>query len=234
MPLPGPGVSHSSFRYKHVGIVIYHDLCNLLIMASFHPEFAPRPGILTILGWTMFHVLVHRYRAGLSCLIAIEDYLVRPDVTFAVDGGQRLGIVRERVNALPVPDVWTDVGTDSLPLLLPPVRDQHRALGGCVRSDPSAHHLKLDTGNPGFLFKSQPEPMAVSGRRYLLVLDRDGVRSFDIRPKRMTLIRLTARAFIMALLYGLHGKRAAARWHAAKPVLCSRERWALILGQTHD
>ena len=139
MPIPGPGVSHSSFRYKHVGIVIYHDLRNLLIMASFHPEFAPRPGILTILGWTMFHVLVHRYRAGLSCLIAIEDYLAGPDVTFAVDGGQRFGIVRERVNALPVPDVWTDVGADSLPLVLPPVRDQHRARGGCVRSDPSAH-----------------------------------------------------------------------------------------------
>lgn len=235
VPLPGLGVWHASFDYKHVGITIYYDLRNLLIMASFHPGFARRPGILTVLGWTMFNLLVHRYRAGLSCLIAIEDYLAGPDVTFAIDGGLRNRIVRDRVLALPAPEVWTDLGPKRLRLVLS--SPSRIGIAGQVAAF-TALFLRIilvpNTGKPAFIFRGRPEPLAILGRSYLLALDPAAARCLHLRPKPMMLIRLTARALILAVRYGVEGRRAAARWQVAMPALCSRERWAQEFGQTGD
>jgi galactofuranosylgalactofuranosylrhamnosyl-N-acetylglucosaminyl-diphospho-decaprenol beta-1,5/1,6-galactofuranosyltransferase len=235
VPLPGLGVWHASFLYKHAGLVIYYDLRNLLIMASFHPGFARRPGILTVLGWTMFNVLVHRYRAGLSCLIAIEDYLAGPDVTFAIHGGQRNRIVRDRVHALPAPEVRTDAGAKVLPVVQP--SPSTIGIAGQVVAF-AAIFLRIvllpNAREPAFVFRGRPEPLAIRGRPYLLALDPAAARCLHLRPHRLTLIRLTARALILALRYGLQGKRAAARWQAAMPALCSRERWAEEFSPTRD
>lgn len=235
VPLPGLGVWHASILYKHAGLAIYYDLRNLLIMASFHPGFARRPGILTVLGWTMFNLLVHRYRAGLSCLIAVEDYLAGPDVTFAIDGALRNRIVRDRVHALAAPEVWTDHGPKSFPLVQP--SSYRIGIAGQVVAF-TAIFLRIilvpSTGEPTIVFRGRPEPLAIFGRSYLRALDPAAARCFHLRPRRITLILLTVRALILAARYGLEGKRAAARWQAAMPALCGRERWAQEFGQAHD
>ena len=235
VPLPGLGVWHASILYKHVGLAIYYDLRNLLIMASFHPGFARLPGILTVLGWTMFNLLVHRYRAGLSCLIAIEDYLAGPDVTFAIDGALRNRIVRDRVQALTAPEVWTDHGPKSFPLVQP--LSYRVGIAGQVVAF-AAIFLRIilvpSTGKPTIVFRGRPEPLAIFGRSYLRALDPAATRCFHLRPRRILLILLTVRALILTVRYQLEGKRAAARWQEAMPALCSRGRWAQEFGQAHD
>ncbi|MCX7288612.1 MAG: glycosyltransferase [Rhodobacterales bacterium] len=235
VPLPGLGVWHSSFLYKHAGIVRYYDLRNMLIMASFHPEVAPRPGILTVMGWIMSSLLVHRYRAAMACLIAVEDYLAGPEATFATDSGTRNRQVRDLVHAYPPPDLRTGVKVDTLALLKP------TASGKSVAWHVAAFvaiFLRIilvpDKKEPAFLFRGTPDPVSIAGRSYLLALDPGATRCFHLQPRRMTLIHLTARALILALRYSLGAKRAAARWHAAMPMLCSRARWAKEFGQVRD
>jgi galactofuranosylgalactofuranosylrhamnosyl-N-acetylglucosaminyl-diphospho-decaprenol beta-1,5/1,6-galactofuranosyltransferase len=235
VPLPGLAVWHASFLYKHAGLVVYYDLRNMLIMSAFHPGFARRPGVLTVLGWAMFSLLVHRYRAGLSCLIAIEDFLAGPDVTFGIDGGLRNRLVRDRVHAVPAPEVWPDSADKGLPEVVP--LSSRIGIAGQVIAF-SAIFLRIilvpGSGRPAFFFRGRPEPLAVLGRPYLLALDPSAARCLHLAPRRMTLIRLTARALILALRYGLQGRRAAALWRTAMPDLCSRERWAREFGQIRD
>ena len=232
VPLPGLGVWHSSFLYKHAGVIRYYDLRNLLIMASFHPQVAPRPGILMVLGWIMSSLLVHRYRAALAGLIAVEDFLAGPEGAFQTDSGTRNREVRKLVHALPAPEVRTDVKAGDLALL-----QRGSSSIGIWRQTLAWTVLFLrialvpDKKDPAFLFRGNPEPASIAGRSYLLALDPDATRCFHMRPRRVTLIRLTVCALILALRYGLGGKRAAARWHAAMPVLCSRDRWAQEFGQ---
>jgi galactofuranosylgalactofuranosylrhamnosyl-N-acetylglucosaminyl-diphospho-decaprenol beta-1,5/1,6-galactofuranosyltransferase len=232
VPLPGLGVWHSSFLYKHAGVLSYYDLRNMLIMAAFHPEVAPRPGILSVLGWIMSSLLVHRYRAALACLIAVEDYLAGPEATFATDSGTRNGQVRDLVHAHPAPDLRTGVKADKLVLLKPRAPGKSTAWQVAAFAAIFLRIILLPVRQePDLLVRGTPQPMAVWGRSYLLALDPAASRCFHLRPRRLTLIRMTLRALILALRYGVGGKRAAASWQAAMPGLCSRKRWAQEFGQ---
>lgn len=241
VPLPGLGVWHASFLYKHAGVVRYYDLRNMLIMAAFHPEVAPRAGILTILGWIMSSLLVHRYRAGLACLIAVEDFLAGPDVTFASDSGTHNRVVRDLVNALPPPDILAGAGAGAeagADRLAPPQTPSVKM--GMARQAFTFVALFLRIlllparSEPEFLVRGTPQPNAIRGCSYLLALDPAAVRCFLLRPRRTTLIRLTLRALVLAVRYAIGGSRAAARWHEAMPKLCSRKRWAQEFGQDRD
>lgn len=235
VPLPGLGIWHSSHRYKHVGVMSYYDLRNILIMSAVHPNVAPRPSPLFVLGWIMFGLLVHRYRAATASLIAAEDYLAGPETAFAPDSGRRNQIVRDLVAQVPAPDVMTEADATNLSLLASSPSES-TVLRQILSFTLTFLRIALlpGRGAPKILVHGPPQPAAIAGRPYLLALDPDSRRCLILRPNRLRLITLTLRALVLAVRFAFCGKAAARRWQQAMPGLCSRARWAQEYGQTRD
>lgn len=235
IPLPGLGVWHSSVRFKHAGVMNYYDLRNMLIMSAVHPEVGPRPGPLMVLGWVMFSLLVHRYRAALASLIAVEDYLAGPDIAFGPDSGARNRAVRDLVLALPAPEFSPEGAAAGLPVQIP-----SEVSGSVLQRVLSFATLFLrmillpGQEKPSFVVHGSPHPTDTRGRTYLLALDPESRRCLVMRCNRPRLIRFTLRALGVAVRFAFRGRAAAACWQEAMPQLRSRARWAHEFDQPCD
>lgn len=235
LPLPGLGVWHSSVRFKHVGVMRYYDLRNMLILAATQSKGQPRPGALFVLGWIMHNLLAHRYRAAMACLIAIEDYLAGPDRALGPSLESRNRAVRDRVHALPAPPLCEEgIGIHTL---APPAQPQGGTILGQVLKFVCVFLRILLLPQPdrkNLLVHGIPQPHAIGGRSYRLALDADSQRCLVMRPNRWRLVWMTGRALVLSARYALTESKAASRWENEMPDLRSHARWMAAFGTSDD
>lgn len=235
VPLPGLGVWHASVRYKHVGMVQYYDLRNGLITAATHPELAPPPGTMQVLGWAMHHLLVHRYRAAAASLMALADFLAGPDVALRPNGAVRHRRLADAIKVLPAPD--RRQLHDSAGLRQPAAYDVSdsrpmTALSALVLLlrillRPASRRIAV-------LQIGAPDPLAIRGEGYFLALEPQGKRCLVMVPRKLLLMRLLTRALWLSLRYGLTRRKAAMTWRERLPALRDRAHWAREFGQAGD
>lgn len=235
VPLPGLGVWHASVRYKHAGLVQYYDLRNGLITAATHPELAPPPGTLHVLGWALHHLLVHRYRAAAASLMAVADFLDGPQAALTPNGTDRHRRLTATMGDLPVPERRHDVLREGL--RQPEPFDigssvqitawsflwiAARILVGPVRRD------------VGILQVGAPDPRRIQGETYFLALEPNGRRCLVMVPRKWLFLRLLGRALWLALRHGMTRGRAAQNWRAQLHELRARARWEREFAQAQD
>ncbi len=235
VPLPGLGVWHASVRYKHVGLVQYYDLRNGLINAAAHPEFAPLPGALHVVGWAMHHLLVHRYRAAVASLMAVADFLSGPETALGRDGADRHHRLTTALEGLPLPE--RRKGADLSAMRRPAAFDVTHSkpisvfsviwLVAKILLRPV--HRQIDTLQLG-----SPDPRLIKGDAYLLALDPEGKTCLEMVPRRWLLLRLTVWALILGLRHGLLHRRAVQNWREKLPFLRGRARWAREFARIQD
>lgn len=226
VPLPGLGVWHSSFRYKHAGLIHYYDLRNLLINAATHPEVSNLPGPVFVLGWMIHYLLVHRYRAALSSMIALRDFLAGPEVALGPDSCTRHLRLRDAVNVLTAPDAREGVQESTLVLAPAGVADPSILRQALLYFRLFFRILLMPVPRKErLLVKGQPLPENTGGAPYLLATGPKAERCLVLRPKRMRMFLMTMQALFLALRYALGYRRAARRWVASIGELRSRARW---------
>lgn len=227
VPLPGLGVWHASVRYKHVGMVQYYDLRNGLINASAHPDFAPLPGALHVVGWAMHHLLVHRYRAAVASLMAVADFLAGPETALGRDGADRHRHLSAALEGLPMP--VRRKGLDLSVMRHPDEFDVTRSVPITVLSviwlvakillRPQKRHIDV-------VQMGSPDPRAIDGESYLLALDPEGKTCLEMVPRRWLFLRLVIWALVLGVRHRLTHRRAMKNWRAKLPFLRGRARWA--------
>ena len=226
VPLPGLGVWHSSFRYKHAGLVHYYDLRNMLINASAHPDVSNLPGPVFVLGWMIHYLLVHRYRAALASMTAIRDFLAGPEVALGPDSLTRHHRLRATIDRIAAPSVREGVVAADL---------KHAPTG---TADPSqlrqaVLYVRLvlrilfvpDPRDITLLVSEQPLPENTQGAPYLLATGPHADRCLVLRRRRWRFVMLGVQALALALRYAIGHRRAARHWAAAMDDLRSRARW---------
>lgn len=225
--LPGIGVWHASFRYKHAGPLQYYDLRNLLINASAHPAQSNLPSPIYVFGWVMTFLLVHRYRAAMASMIAIADFLDGPTIALGPDGCTRNVALRKKLDRLPPPDlrigvVKADYGLAPKNKPASPLPRQamiYLAVFLHVLLRPSDRRISM-------LVKGFPIPENTMGAAYLLAMGPKADRCLELRPHRLRLLGATGRAVFLGLRYSLLRHKAARQWAESMPALRSRTRWA--------
>ena len=235
VPLPGLGVWHSSFRYKHAGLVHYYDLRNMLINASAHPHVSNLPGPVFVLGWMIHYLLVHRYRAALASMTAIRDFLAGPDVALGPDSLTRHQRLRVTIDRVAAPAVREGVVA----------ADLTQAPTGTA--DPSqwrqaALYLRLvmrilfgtDPQDITLLVSEQPLPENTRGAPYLLATGPQAERCLVLRRRRWRFVTMGLQALALALRYAIGHRRAARRWAVAMDDLRSRARWEREFSRARD
>ncbi len=235
VPLPGLGVWHASVRYKHVGIVQYYDLRNGLIAAATHPDLAPPPTALQVLGWAMHHLLVHRYRAAAASLMAVADFMAGPEVALRPNGAVRHRRLSEAMKALPVPERRQIAEPDALPqpgaydVVASRPLTVLAAIGIVLRI-----LLRPSPRRIGLLQIGAPDPLSIRGEAYFLALEPMGRRCLVMTPRKRLFLRLMLRGLWLALRYGLMRHRAAQTWRNRLPALRDRARWAREFAQAGE
>ncbi|MDP2063720.1 MAG: glycosyltransferase [Phaeovulum sp.] len=226
VPLPGLGVWHSSFRYKHAGQISYYDLRNMLINAASHPNVSNLPGPVFVLGWVMHGLLVHRYRAALSSMIALDDFLAGPDAALGPDGLSRHLRLCDQINAVPPPVLRKGVVQASL-TLAPAAQADPSVLRQAVLYFRLFWRILLwpTARAPQLLVKGQPLPENTLGHSYLLATGPGAEHCLVLRPRRLRLVAMTVQALWLALRYGLCRRAAARRWLGAIDSLRAPAHW---------
>ncbi len=233
--LPGIGVWHTSFRYKHAGLLHYYDLRNILINASAHPGQSNMPSPLYVFGWVLSFLLVHRYRAARASMMAIRDFLDGPVAALGPDSCTRNTLLRQSLDVLPKPDLRLGVAIAEIvdaPTARPAASLRHQAL---IFATTFMRILML----PGsrqvtLLVKGFPIPENTKGAAYLLAMGPKADRCLVLRPRRLHLFAATGRALSLALRYALQRRRASRLWAESMADLRSRERWAHEFSRPRD
>ncbi|WP_372841810.1 glycosyltransferase family 2 protein, partial [Phaeovulum sp.] len=227
VPLPGLGVWHSSFRYKHVGLIHYYDLRNMLINAASHPKLSNLPDPVFVLGWVMHYLLVHRYRAALSSIIAIGDFLAGPEAALGPDSLTRHLRLRAKVETVKPPAAREGVDPAGLTLAPPALADPSMLRQALLYF---ALFFRILLGLPArrerLLVRGLPLPENTHGQPYLLAMGPHAERCMVMRPNRPRLIALTLSALWVALRYTLGRRAAARRWAGEIDALRNPARWA--------
>ena len=236
VPLPGLGVWHASVRYKHVGLVQFYDLRNVLITAASNPLIADLPGPLYVLGWVMHHLLVHRYRAAAASLRAISDFRAGPDIALKASGAALHRALSAELDRLPMPERAAP-GADLAGM------QRLRPFDAASSPPLTVIHAvwlvaKIVLGGAGqrigILQIGSPDPRLIGGRPYLLALDPEGRQSLVMRPRRRLFLALMLRALWVAGSYGMARRKTADGWRRKLPSLRSRARWNREFAQRRD
>ncbi|WP_434614286.1 glycosyltransferase [Tabrizicola sp. M-4] len=226
VPLPGLAVWHASVHFKHVGLVQYYEQRNLLIAAACHPEVAPLPPVIAVLGHAVHHLLVHRYRAAAASLLALEDFLSGSEIALGPPSDERHRALSQRLAHVPFPEriLRPEVGGMHRPRGFLATSPEQLSVGGAVLL---ILRILLLPSQDGFgqLQFGAPDPLAIGGRPYLLATDADAEVCLAMRARRWLFLRLLVRAIRLSLRYGLHRHHAARGWLRKFPDLCGRERW---------
>lgn len=225
--LAGLGVWHSSFRYKHAGLLQYYDLRNILISASAHPGMSRMPDTLYVFGAVLFYLLVHRYRAAFATIMAIQDFLDGPDVALGPDSCNRHDALRAQIATLQEPEVLESVDHKGLKAAPTGGHATPMVWQALIYVALLVRILLWPTARqPDLLVRGTPLPENTLGKSYLLATEPTARRCLVLRPSRKMLLGMTWTAARLGVRYALGRRAAAARWVAQMNDLCSRERWA--------
>ncbi|MES2969241.1 MAG: glycosyltransferase [Pseudomonadota bacterium] len=224
--LPGVGVWHESFRYKHSDIILYYDLRNLLVNSAIHPAVTKAPDTLFVLGWIMNYVLVHRYRTARACLMALHDFLDGPEAAFGADGLSRheaLAATLARENAPPQLKGLNAANykTPAFVVRSLTIREtiiQYVTLFVRLALFPPRSQQPV-------LFYGDVHPGLVGTKTYLLATKPEADECLLLEPSRFALLRLTGQALAASLRYLLGHRKARANWAARLPDWQTRDAW---------
>ncbi|MCA1335186.1 glycosyltransferase [Pseudooceanicola marinus] len=225
--LPGCAVWHDAFAGKARPWLTYYDYRNLLVNAALHPQVAPPPAPVEVLGALFARLLCHQYGMAAAVRQAVSDYLAGPGQIDRIPLAERhtqLSARFSREDGQPLAP-----GTPAPPP--GPARARPQAIGrvvalflrrfiqisrGAGRGDPVTASYSLH----------QITPAAVGPGPYVRRADPEGRRCLILSPHRARLWWGALAALALWLHYLLRHRAAARRWRDGASALAEREAWA--------